>query len=121
MTYALWAIYILGQFFSMWKRATLSAKSQFSPWNSIKQYIAGHGAQMGINFLLATGLFWSVWKDTTFLTHLLQFVGWKQDFEVPLNPFTAAVYGVFSETLMDLLATKVTALVGLGPTLPKQD
>jgi hypothetical protein len=121
MTIFLWLFYILGQFFAMWKRASLSAKSQLSPWNNIREYFIGHGPQMGINFLLSTGLFWTVWHDTTFLSRLLQIVGVDKNFDVPLNPFTAAIYGVASDAIMDFLATKVLAILGITPTLPKQD
>jgi hypothetical protein len=121
MTIFLWLFYILGQFFAMWKRASLSAKSQLSPWNNIREYFIGHGPQMGINFLLSTGLFWTVWHDTTFLAQLLQIVGVNKNFDVPLNPFTAAIYGVASDAIMDFLATKVLGILGITPTLPKQD
>ncbi len=120
MTVFLWLFYILGQFFSMWKRANLSAKSQFSPWSNIREYVAGHAPQLGINFLLSTGLFWTVWHDTTFLARMLQIVGVTKDFDVPLNPFTAALYGVGSDTIMDFIVAKLGAKVGLAPAFPKQ-
>ncbi|HEY6026068.1 MAG TPA: hypothetical protein VIV09_04135 [Pseudolabrys sp.] len=118
MTFFLWACYILGQFFSMWKRANLSARSEYSPWDSIRQYVRGHAPQMGINFLLCTGLFWSVWHDTSSLSKLLQVVGVSKDFDVPLNPFTAAVYGVFGDNVMDFVVAKLGAKVGLAPAPP---
>ena len=121
MTFALWSIYILGQLLTIWKRASLSAKSQFSPWNNLKEYVTGHGPQIGINFLLGTGLFWTVWHDTSFLAHMLQTVGISKDFDVPLNPFTAGIYGVASDSIIDLLTAKVLPLLGLAPSVPKQD
>lgn len=118
MTFFLWAFYILGQFFSMWKRANLSASSQYSPWDNMRQYVRGHAPQMGINFLLCTGLFWTVFHDTSSLSRLLQVVGVAKDFDVPLNPFTAAVYGVFGDNIMDFVVAKVGGRVGLSPTTP---
>lgn len=118
MTLFLWAFYILGQLLSMWKRANLSAQSQFSPWENVRQYVRGHAPQMGINFLLCTGLFWTVWHDTTSLSRLLQVIGISKDFDVPLNPFTAAVYGVFGDNVMDFVVAKFAGRVGLAPTPP---
>ena len=111
MTLFLWLFYILGQFFSMWKRANLSAKSQFSPFDNVKQYVVGHAPQMGINFLLCSGLFWTVWHDTSFLTKVLAYFGFQKDIEVPLNPFTAAIYGVFSDSVMDFIVAKISTRV----------
>jgi hypothetical protein len=120
MTLALWAFYILGNVFTVWKRANLSVSKTFTPWDNLKQYLAAHGPQIGINFLLSSGLFWTVWHDTTFLTRMLAYVGVTKDIEVPLNPFTAAVYGVFSDTLMDFITAKITAKVpALSPLEPK--
>lgn len=119
MTFVLWGVYILGQLLSMWKRANLSANSAFTPWQNVRQYVMGHGPQMGINFLLSMGLFWMVWHDTTSLSRLLQVVGVSKDFDVPLNPFTAAVYGVFSDNIMDFVVAKGSARLGLAPTPPQ--
>jgi hypothetical protein len=76
---------------------------------------------MGINFLLCTGLFWTVWHDTSSLSRLLQVVGVSKDFDVPLNPFTAAVYGVFGDNLMDFIVAKVGSKIGLTATPPPVD
>jgi hypothetical protein len=118
MTILLWGFYVLGQTLSMWKRANLSANNKYTPWESVRQYVSGHGPQMGINFLLCTGLFWTVWHDTSSLSRLLQVVGVSKDFDVPLNPFTAAVYGVFGDNLMDFIVAKVGSKIGLTATPP---
>jgi hypothetical protein len=121
MTILLWGFYVLGQTLSMWKRANLSANNKYTPWESVRQYVAGHGPQMGINFLLCTGLFWTVWHDTSSLSRLLQVVGVSKDFDVPLNPFTASVYGVFGDNLMDFIVAKVGSKIGLTATPPPVD
>jgi hypothetical protein len=117
MTLFLWAFYILGNAFAVWKRANLTVSKDFTPWNNLKQYLIGHGPSIGINFLLSTGLFWTVWHDTTFLTKMLAYIGVTKDIEVPLNPFTAAIYGVFSDSLMDFINAKITARVPVLTTL----
>jgi hypothetical protein len=117
MTLFLWAFYILGNVFTVWKRANLTVSKDFTPWNNLKQYLIGHAPAIGINFLLSSGLFWTVWHDTTFLTKVLLYVGIQKDIEVPLNPFTAAIYGVFSDSLMDFITAKITAKVPVLTTL----
>jgi hypothetical protein len=120
MTIFLWGFYILGNVFTVWKRANLSVSKDFTPWNNLKQYLVSHGPTIGINFLLSSGLFWTMWHDTTFLTKMLLYIGIQKDIEVPLNPFTAAIYGVFSDTLMDFITAKITARVPvLAPLQPK--
>jgi len=125
MTYALWAFFLLGGLMSVWKRAYLSASKDFTPWQNVKQYMVAHGPQIGMNLLLASGLFWTVWHDTTFLTKILAYFGFQKDIEVQLNPFTAGIYGVFSDTIMDFvvakLSTKVPQLQARGETGVKDE
>lgn len=52
MTLFLWAFYILGNIFTVWKRANLTVSKDFTPWNNLKQYLIGHAPTIGINFLL---------------------------------------------------------------------
>ena len=108
----LWLFYLLGGVASMWKRANLSASSSHTPWGNVTEYVASHGPQLMINFLLSTALFLTVWMDTTFLTHALLFFGVAKDVEVPLNPFTAALYGVFSDNVMDFVVAKIIGRFG---------
>lgn len=119
MIWLLWAFYLLGGVLSVWKRANLSASATHTPWDSVKGYLVAHGPQIGINFLLSSGLFWVMWHDTAFLSKLLQYFGVNKDFDVPLNPFTAAVYGVFSDQLMDFLVSKIgTKVPSIQPSAP---
>ena len=127
MTLMLWAFYILGGLLSVWKRANLSKSKDYTPWGTVKQYLVAHGPQIGINFLLSTGLFWTVWHDTTFLSRMLVYIGIQKDFEVPLNPFTAAIYGVASDNLMDFIVAKISNKIPAmqppsgGPNEPPQN
>lgn len=108
----LWLFFILGQIFVTWKRALLSAQSKLTPWKSIIGYLVANGAQISLNFLLSTGLFLSVWRDTSFLTHALLYWGVSKDVEIPLNPFTAALYGIVSSNLMDIVVARLLKFVG---------
>jgi len=112
MTFILWLFYILGGVASMWKRANLSASSTHTPWDNVSGYVKDHGPQLMINFLLSTALFLTVWEDTTFLTKALLMFGVSKDVSVPLNPFTAALYGVFSDNVMDFVVAKLIGKFG---------
>jgi hypothetical protein len=111
MTYALWACFLVGGLLSVWKRAYLSASKDYTPWQNVKGYMVAHGPQIGMNFLLASGLFWTVWHDTSFLTKVLAYFGLQKDIEVPLNPFTAGIYGVFSDSIMDFVVAAISKKV----------
>jgi hypothetical protein len=107
MIYVLLGFYLAGGLGNLWKRASLSAASPHTPWMNVKEYVSAHGGDIIINFALSLGLFITVWRDTAFLSKLLLMFGFHQDIEVPLNPFTAGIYGVFSESLMDLIIAKI--------------
>ena len=103
----LWLFYISGGVLSMWKRAHLAAKSDYTPWQSLREYATAHGPQLAINFLLSTALFWTWWNDPTILAKLLGVIGVQTDSALPLNPFLAAIYGVFSDVVMDFITAKI--------------
>jgi hypothetical protein len=105
----LWVFYIVGGILSMWKRANLSANNVHTPWQNVKEYASAHGPQLGINILLSTALFWSWWHDPAALPRLLSFIGLQADYQLPLNPFTSAIYGIFSDNLMDFIVAKGAA------------
>lgn len=113
MIWILLLFYLVGQFGSLWKRATLSADNLHTPWFTAIQYCQGHVGDIAINFALSLGLFVTVWHNTQFLTTMLAWFGFSKDISVPLNPFTAAIYGVFSESLMDLIIAKVSRVLGM--------
>ena len=114
----LFLFYFAGQFGSLWKRATLSADNIHTPWVTAVQYFQSHLGDILINFVISLGLFLTVWHNTQFLTTMLAWIGFTKDISVPLNPFTAAVYGVFSEQCSDLIISKVSKLIGNIPTKP---
>lgn len=106
---SLWICYLVGGLLSMWKRAHLSAKSDYTPWQSITGYVSEHGPQMAINFLLSTALFWTWWSDPAIIGKMLGFVGVQVEAALPLNPFLASIYGVFSDVVMDFITAKIAA------------
>lgn len=112
MIYLLWAFYLLGGLGVLLKRAYKSAKDQNTPWQSVPQYCKVHAPEILTNFVISTALFWSVWRDTSFLTKMLLMVGVTKDVQVPLNPLTAALYGVFSDQVVDLIVGQVLSIFG---------
>ena len=114
MIWVLLLFYLAGTFGSLWKRATLSADSLHTPWYTVRQYCQYHLGDILYTQSIALGLFGAVWHNTQFLTTMLAWLGFTKDIEIPLNTFTAAIYGAFSESVVDLIVAKLRKL--LGPT-----
>ena len=102
--------YLIGGAGSLLKRATLSADNKHTPWASAWDYLMGNFGDALINLAVSLGLFITVWRNTTFLTTILVWFGVGKDVSVPLNPFTAAIFGVFSEQVTDFIISKGSKL-----------
>jgi hypothetical protein len=116
---ALWLFYILGGALSMWKRANLSANSPHTPWSNVRGYVEVHLPQLGMNFVLSTGLFWVWWHEPAFVANMIGHFGIQTDIAIPLNLFTAGCYGVVSDQAMDFFVAKV--LARLNPPMVATD
>ena len=111
MIFALWAFYLLGWFGMILKRAYKSAKNPLTPWENVPEYFKLWLPGIMINFGVTTALFVGVWRDTAFLTKMLLMVGVQKDISIPLNPFTAVLFGIASDQLADLIITSFSYVV----------
>lgn len=110
MIFLLWAIFLIGWLAVLVKHAYKSAANQFTPWDNIGDYCKIHAPDIMLNLLLSCGLFWGVWRDTSFITKTLLMFGVHKDIEVALNPFTAACYGVVSQQIADIFTSFIIAI-----------
>ena len=106
--------YLIRGLGSLTKRATLSADNRYTPWNSVYSYLMGHAGDAIINFVVSLGLFLWIWRDTTPLNDVLAWVGIHAHLSGPIGPFSAAIYGVFSEQCVDLIISKGSKLFALS-------
>lgn len=99
----LWGVYILGQVVSTLMRADQNASmSKFTPWNTIRQYVTAHQNAFLWRFFLASALFWLWWHTPEDLA----MIGMKKASLFPLNVGTAAIYGLFSDKVVNYFLIK---------------
>jgi len=114
----LWLLYYAGQAISILGRASASASSQFTPWNSVREYIKWHWPALAFRLFACTMGFLLWWNNTAFFDVLVsnQFgvnVGLQKS--IPLTPATAGIYGLLSDVLLDWACAKIPFLKGRIP------
>ena len=106
---ALWIIFLIGQLVALIMRADTSAACKFTPWMTIRQYMAANlGLVVGKTFV-ASLLFWVWWHDPA----LLSLLGVDAS-KLPLNCVTAGLYGMVSDKIAEYVLIKITKLITPG-------
>jgi hypothetical protein len=114
----LWLLYFVGQAISVLGRASSSASSQFTPWNSVREYIKWHWPALVFRVFACTMGFLLWWGNTAFFDALLSnslgvTLGLQKS--IPLTPATAGIYGLLSDVLLDWASAKIPFLKGQIP------
>ena len=121
MTHAwlLWLLYLVGQAISILGRASASASSQFTPWNSVREYIRWHWPALVFRVFACTMGFLLWWSNTAFFDALVSHqlgvnVGIEKS--IPLTPATAGIYGLLSDVLIEWVCGRIPLLKGKIPS-----
>ncbi|MFZ3212210.1 MAG: hypothetical protein WA188_11920 [Terriglobales bacterium] len=114
----LWLLYFAGQAISILGRASASASSQFTPWNSVREYTKWHWPALIFRLFAATMGFLLWWSNGAFFEALMSNqlgvnIGIQRS--IPLTPATAGIYGLLSDVLLDWVCAKVPFLKGRIP------
>jgi hypothetical protein len=114
----LWLLYLIGQAISILGRASASASSQFTPWNSVREYVKWHWPALAFRLFACTMGFLLWWNNTAFFDVLVRSqlgvnVGLEKS--IPLTPATAGIYGLLSDVLLDWICAKIPFLEGKIP------
>jgi hypothetical protein len=114
----LWLLYFAGQAISILGRASTSASSQFTPWNSVREYVKWHWPALAFHVFACTMGFLLWWNNTAFFDVLMSSqlgvnVGLQKS--IPLTPATAGIYGLLSDVLLDWTCAKIPFLNGKIP------
>jgi len=115
---ALWLLYLVGQAISILGRASTSASSQFTPWNSVREYVKWHWPALVFHVFACTMGFLLWWNNEAFFEALLSNqlgVNLGIQKSIPLTPATAGIYGLLSDVLLDWACAKVPFLNGRIP------
>ena len=114
----LWLLYFAGQAISTLGRASASASSQFTPWNSVREYLKWHWPALIFRLFACTMGFLLWWNNVAFFEALMSSqlgvtVGIQKS--IPLTPATAGIYGLLSDVLLDWACAKIPFLKGRIP------
>ena len=115
----LWLLYFVGQAISILGRASASASSQFTPWNSVREYIKWHWPALVFRLFACTMGFLLWWNNTAFFEALLSNqlgVNLGIQKSIPLTPATAGIYGLLSDVLLDWACARLPFLKGRIPS-----
>jgi len=114
----LWLLYAIGQAISILGRASASASSQFTPWNSVREYMKWHWPALVFRVFACTMGFLLWWSNTAFFEALVSnSLGVTLGLEksIPLTPATAGIYGLLSDVLLDWACARIPLLKGRIP------
>jgi hypothetical protein len=114
----LWLLYFAGQAISILGRASASASSQFTPWNSVREYIKWHWPALAFRLFACTMGFLLWWSNGAFFEALMSnqlgvSIGIQRS--IPLTPATAGIYGLLSDVLLDWACARIPLLKGRIP------
>ncbi len=111
-------LFIVGQALYLLHRAAYAVRNPVNPVASRSDYIKRNWDILLYRAGLDQILFWAwaVYPDG--LTRLLALTGMTVKIDLPLNPVTVVVAGLFSEVALDTLALKVKFLQTEIPTVP---
>lgn len=93
-------LYFVAQLIHTFSRAGLSAKKEYTPWNSIRQYFAIHWPQLMAQYFLSIALLLMVW-DNDKIGGLLALPAMS---DTPYSKYgLAIILGWFSDSFLDKL------------------
>jgi hypothetical protein len=109
----LWLLYVAGQTIAILGRASASASSQFTPWNTVREYVKWHWPALVFRVFACTMGFLLWWNNTAFFDVLVRNqLGVNAGIQksIPLTPATAGIYGLMSDVLLDWMVAKIPFL-----------
>jgi hypothetical protein len=109
----IWSLYFLAQVLVLLATATASAKSEHTPWQSVRGYLGERGVTWAWRVFFATMLFLGVWQRPEFVDHALQRLGLDWRFPFKLEYWSAGLFGLGSDKLVDIVQ------IGLGSLAEK--
>lgn len=110
LTLGFWFVYIAGQALHILKRAHLGA-------GGIRGFFQRNWIALLVRLFLATALLMWWAQSPGFLNTLLGRFGVTVGFELPLTWPTAAIYGFFSDSILDWVISKVPFLQSEVPAI----
>ena len=106
-----WFLYLIGVLLHAWLKAGSVIGSKLNGVGTYQQYIAINGPALSMRFFVATlGMLWWTWHPNMSFSPLAHLVGLNIPMNVPLDPVTAGAYGIFADTLLDLVAARIPLL-----------
>lgn len=131
-TIFVWLFFLLGVAAHTYWQANKSAKNQFTPWQSVTQYLNRYSGIIIVRTVIAIviyGIWWSnpdaLLKLSTAMAAKAQGAGWEKAAIVfgairisPLNVFVALGFGVSTDAILFMLAKYIPGFKSVVPDFP---
>lgn len=109
-SFAVWALYLLGQCVHILKRAGMAVRSKSNSIRSRSAFVAHCWDALLVRLVLCAGLFWWLLADPRSLARVLALCGvhLAPDFSMGLG--TALIFGYFADSVLDWLVSRIPIL-----------
>ncbi len=116
-TVMIWALYLLGQFLHVLKRAGMAVRSKSNSIRSRIEFIAFSWDALLVRVVLCAGLLAALLTNPRGLTKLMAMLGAGITADISVDPGTALIFGYFADSVLDWLVSKIPMLQKELPTL----
>jgi hypothetical protein len=115
-TVMIWALYLLGQFLHVLKRAGMAVRSKSNSIRSRIEFIAFSWDALLVRVVLCAGLLAALLTNPRGLTKLMAMLGAGITADISVDPGTALIFGYFADSVLDWLVSKIPMLQKELPT-----
>ena len=109
-TAAIWALYLLGQFVHILKRAGMAVRSKSNRIRSRSEFISFNWDALLIRVVLCSGLFWVLLMNPRSLTRIFTLLGAGITADIPVDLGTALIFGYFADSILDWVVNRIPFL-----------
>lgn len=116
-TVMIWALYLIGQFLHVLKRAGMAVRSKSNSIRSRMEFVVFSWDALLVRVVLCAGLFAALLTNPHGLTRLMAMLGAGIAADISVDPGTALIFGYFADSMLDWLVSKIPMLQKELPAL----
>ena len=106
----IWALYLLGQFLHILKRAGMAVRSKSNSIRSRVAFITFSWDVLLVRVVLCAGLFAALLTNPHGVTKLIGMLGTGIPVDISVDSGTALIFGYFADSVLDWLVSKIPML-----------
>lgn len=113
----IWALYLVGQFLHILKRAGMAVRSKSNSIHSRIEFIRFSWDALLVRVVLCAGLFAALLTNPSGLSKLMALLGAGIAANISVDAGTALIFGYFADSILDWVVSKIPMLQKELPTL----